>query len=104
MARIVWADPALDDLEEIAEYIELDDEGAAKRLVRRVFETVERLRDFPDSGRRPPELGRSRYRELVVDPCRIFYRHDNERVYVLYVMRSERELRNFILSERDGHR
>ena len=103
MARIVWADPALDDLEEIAEYIALDDEDAAKRLVRRVFEAVERLRNFPDSGRRPPELGRSRYRELVVGPCRIFYRHDNERVYVLYVMRSERELRNFILSERDGY-
>ena len=101
MARIVWADPALEDLEEIAEYIALDDESAAKRLIRRVFDAIERLRDFPDSGSRPPELGRSRYREIIVGPCRIFYRHSNDRVYVLYVMRSERELRNFILPVRD---
>ena len=102
MARIIWADPALEDLEEIAEYIALDDEAAAKRLVRRVFDAIERLRDFPDSGRRPPELIRSRYREIIVGPCRIFYRHAEDRVYILYVMRSERELRNFILSDRDG--
>lgn len=101
MARLVWADPAIEDLEEIAEYIALDSAIAAKRLVRRVFDAVERLRDFPDSGRRPPELGRSRYREVVVGPCRIFYRHSNERVYILYVMRSERELRNFLLADRD---
>ena len=102
MARIVWADPALEDLEHIAEYIALDNESAARRLVRKVFDAIERLRNFPDSGRRPPELDRSRYRELVVGPCRIFYRHTDERVYVLYVMRSERELRNFILTDRDG--
>ena len=102
MARIIWADPALEDLEEIAEYIALDDEAAAKRLVRSVFDAIQRLRDFPDSGRRPPELIRSRYREVIVGPCRIFYRHAEDRVYILYVMRGERELRNFLLSERDG--
>lgn len=101
MARIIWADPALEDLEEIAGYIALDNESAAKRLVKRVFDRIERLRDFPDSGRRPPELGHSRYRELIVGPCRIFYRHSGESVYILYVMRSERRLRNFVLLNRD---
>ena len=32
---------------------------------------------------------------------RIFYRHDRDRVYVLYVMRGERKLRKAALSERD---
>jgi len=100
VARIVWADSALEDLEEIAEYIALDNESAAKGLVKRVFDAVERLRDFPDSGRKPPELGRSRYRELIIGPCRVFYRHSNNLVHIIYVMRSERELRNFILSDR----
>ncbi len=102
MARLVWADPALEDLEEIAEYIALDNEDAAKRLVARVFAAIERLTELPDSGRRPPELGRSRYRELIVGPCRIFYRHTDERVYILHVMRSERALRNYLLADRDG--
>ena len=102
MARLVWADPALEDLEEIAEYIALDNEDAAKRLVARVFEAIERLAELPDSGRMPPELGRSRYRELIVGPCRIFYRHADDRVYILHVMRSERALRNYLLADRDG--
>ena len=101
MARLIWTESALQDLEEIAEYIALDDVGAAKRLVKNVFSTVERLEDFPDSGRRPPELKRTQYREKIVGPCRVFYRVEKESVYILYIMRGERQLRNYILSERE---
>jgi len=101
MARLIWAEPALKDLEEIAEYIALDDISAARRLVSKVFEAMEKLEKFPNSGRRPPELKRTQYREKIVGPCRIFYRVEKESVFVLYVMRGERKLRNYILSERD---
>lgn len=101
MAQVTWTEPALEDLEEIAEYIALDNLDAAKRLVQSVFDTVDRLRKFPASGRQPPELRNSRYREVIVGPCRVFYRHSENKVLVLYVMRSERELRNYILHDRD---
>jgi toxin ParE1/3/4 len=104
MARLIWTEPALQDLEEIAEYIAIDDVGAAKRLVKNVFSVVERLEDFPDSGRRPPELKRTQYREKIVGPCRVFYRVENESIYILYIMRGERQLRNYILSEREKSR
>lgn len=100
MAQIKWTEPALEDINEIAEYIALDKLGAAKRLVQNIFESVKRLKDFPDSGRVPIEISDSRYRELIVGPCRIFYRVDKDVVYVLYVMRSERMLRRFILDDR----
>jgi toxin ParE1/3/4 len=102
VAQLVWTAPALEDLDEIAEYIALDNSEAAKKLVQSVFDVVSRLSEFPDSGRRPPELSRSRYREVIVGPCRIFYRHTNKKVFILYVMRSERQLRNFILSDRES--
>jgi plasmid stabilization system protein ParE len=70
---------------------------AASRLVQRVFEKTERLADFPQSGRIPPELPNSVYRELVVPPCRIFYREDESDVLVLYVMREEQQLRSYML-------
>ena len=101
MARLIWTEPALQDLEEIAEYIALDDISAARRLVSIVFEVMEKLEKFPNSGRRPPELKRTQYREKIVGPCRIFYRAEKESVFVLYIMRGERKLRNYILSERD---
>lgn len=100
MAQIKWTEPALKDLDEIAEYIALDKPGAAKNLVKEVFRSVKRLKQFPESGRCPPELADTRYRELIVSPCRIFYRLDNSTVYILYVMRSERELRKFLLEDR----
>lgn len=101
MARLIWTEPALLDLDEIAEYIALDDPLAASRYVHRVFDRVERLQIHAKSGKRPPELPRSPYREVVVPPCRVFYRIEGETVYILYVMRSERLLRPYLLDNRN---
>jgi toxin ParE1/3/4 len=101
MARLTWTEPALLDLDEIAEYIALDNPLAASRYVKKVFDRIERLAAHPNSGKRPAELPRTSYREVVVAPCRIFYRVENDTVYILYVMRSERLLRTFLLEQRD---
>ena len=101
MAEIVWTEPALDDLDKIAEYIALDKLNAAENLVRRVFERVDRLSDSPNSGRKVPELSPSKYKEVIVGPCRIFYRVSEDTVYILHVLRVERDLRRFQLEDRD---
>lgn len=100
MAGVSWTEPALQDLDAIAEYIALDNPAAASPLVRAVFAKVERLQEFPESGRIPPELPASVYREVLIPPCRIFYRKDNKRVFILYVMREERQLRAYMLENR----
>ena len=100
MAQIVWTEPALTALDAIADYIALDDPGAAQGLVRRVFQHVEQLADHPRSGARPPELKRSRYRQITEPPCRVFYRHEKDHVYILFVMRSEQLLRASTLGAR----
>jgi toxin ParE1/3/4 len=101
MARLIWTEPALEDLGQIADYIALDDLTAAKRLVRRVFSKVELLQDFPEMCPAPHDLPDSRYRHLVVRPLRIFYRIEGDCVFVVYVMRSERLLRASDLAEHD---
>ncbi len=93
MACVIWTEPSIRDLEEIADYIALENADAARRLVKRVFDIVSRLENFPLSGKRPKELPDGRCREIIVPPCRIFYRCAKETVYVLHVMRSERVLR-----------
>jgi toxin ParE1/3/4 len=101
MVKIVWTEPAISDLNDIAEYIALDKVGAAKKLVHKIFSRVELLSGSPNSGRKPPELGEYRYREVIVGPCRIFYRNSGKEVIVLYVMRAERLLKNYVLEERN---
>ena len=98
MAEIIWTEPALEELNAIAEYIALDNPTAASRLVEEVFHKTDRLADFPQSGRVPPELPNSVYREILVPPCRIFYREDKQQVIVIYVMREERQLRAYMLA------
>lgn len=93
MAEIVWSEPALADLDAIADFIALDNPTAAADLVRKVFAHVEQLREYPESGPRPAELKGWRYRQLVEPPCRIFYRFERNTVYIVHVMRAERKLR-----------
>ncbi|MBQ1784405.1 MAG: type II toxin-antitoxin system RelE/ParE family toxin [Gammaproteobacteria bacterium] len=100
MAEVIWLEPALQQLDAIADYVALDNPVAARQLVARVFDVTERLQQFPQSGRIPPELPDSVYRELVVPPCRIFYREQDDSVLILAVLREERLLRNFMLATR----
>ncbi len=97
MAEVIWTAPALDDLNEIAEYIAFSNISAAKNLTQKVFDKISRLDNHPESGKRPLELSSLNYREVNVSPCRIFYKIDSDKVYILHVMRQERDLRRFIL-------
>jgi toxin ParE1/3/4 len=93
MAEVVWTEAALADLDAIADYIALENRAAAEAFVVRVFAHVGQLEAHPESGSRPAELGRkSRYRQIVEPPCRVFYRYDGGRVFVLHIMRAERLL------------
>lgn len=97
MAEIIWTSPALNDLNDIAEYIALSNVVAAKELVKKVFNKISRLEEHPESGKRPSELSNLNYREVNVNPCRIFYKVESDKVYILHVMRQERDLRRFLL-------
>ncbi len=100
MAEIIWSEPALADLDAIADYIALENPVAASELVKQIFGHIEQLVDHPESGSRPQELGKSRYRQIVEPPCRVFYRYDGHKVFILHVMRSERLLRKGQLAKR----
>jgi toxin ParE1/3/4 len=62
MAEVIWTEPTLNDLDTIADYIALDNPEAARKLVQRVFHHMEQLIEYPESGSKPPELRRMRYR------------------------------------------
>ncbi|NII74675.1 addiction module RelE/StbE family toxin [Dyella sp. SG562] len=97
---IRWTEPALAELDEIADYIALDDPQAAQALVQRIFDHVDQLAEHPNSGSKPPELKGWRYRQIIEPPCRVFYRVDEGEVVILYVMRSERLLKAAYLEGR----
>jgi toxin ParE1/3/4 len=101
MARLIWTEPALNDQDAIADYISLDKPEAAQRYVQRVFHAVERLSQFPQSGSIPPEIPHLPYRQVIVPPCRIFYREDGQDVLIIYVMRGEERFSEIVLTDRE---
>jgi toxin ParE1/3/4 len=101
MARLIWTEPAIADLEAITDYIALEKPDAATRYVQQVFAAVERLVRFPKSGKVVPEIPHLPYRQVIVPPCRIFYRVEGEGILIVYVMRGEQRLREIDLTERE---
>jgi plasmid stabilization system protein ParE len=93
MAKVIWADPAIQDLDAIADYIALDKPAAARQLAQEVLKAVEMLQRFPQMGSLPTELRGLPYRQLIVPPCRIFYRVEKKVVYVVHVLRGEQLVR-----------
>ena len=102
MAQVIWTEPALNDLNELAEYIALSNVVAAKELVQEVFDKVDRLEQHPKSGRVPPELKSLNYREVIVNPCRVFYKIEKQKIYILFIMRQERDLKKFLINKQQG--
>lgn len=99
MAKIIWTEPALTDLNAIAEYIAISNYSAAQELVAKVVDRVDVLAAHPLSGKIPEELSYLHYRELVVSPCRIYYKYEANSVYVLHILRQERDLQRFLISK-----
>lgn len=61
--KIRWSPTAASDLKSIREYISMDNPAAARKVAARIKEAVNRLINFPLSGRAGRVLGT---RELVI--------------------------------------
>jgi toxin ParE1/3/4 len=101
MVQVVWAQPALDDLQEIHHYIARDSAQYAQRMVEQIIEAAGLLKQFPQLGEVLHELPESGYRQRIVKPYRLIYREESARprVVIVAVIHASRDLPT-ILEER----
>ncbi len=92
MRKLIWTDPAVDDLQAIFDYISKDSEYYASVFIGELIQSVEKLIEFPDIGRIVPEYQRKDIRELIVQSYRIIYQIEQKRVLILTVVHGRREL------------
>jgi addiction module RelE/StbE family toxin len=92
VTSILWSPQALRDLEAIRDYIAVDSPRYAALMVERIAQAVERLRDFPQSGRIVPERNHAALREVIVRPYRIVYRLRPGTAEIATVFRASRVL------------
>jgi len=92
MAHITWTHQASKDLEQHYRYVAEQSQHYAEALVERIINTIERLEDFPLSGRVVPEFELYHIREVIVSNYRVVYRLKAERVEVPTIHHSSRPL------------
>jgi len=51
MVQIEWTERSLEDLKEIHDYIARDSKNYANLFVKRIYDSVQKLKDFPNFGR-----------------------------------------------------
>ncbi len=90
MTRIVWTEPAIVDLNSIHDYIARDAEVYADATVLELFEAVDRLLNFPHSGRVVLEVDDEDTREIIVGNYRVIYDISGEAVRILSVLHGAR--------------
>lgn len=91
MTEILWSPRAEADLKEIRAFIETDSPAWADLTVRRLVAAVDRLREFPDSGRIVPERQSPELREIISGNFRIVYRRKPALVEIATVFRGSRD-------------
>ena len=85
MARVTWTEQALDDLDAILLFIARDSTRYAQMFAQRVFQAIQRLDEFPLSGRVVLEIGQENIREIILQSYRIIYRLEADEAQILTV-------------------
>ncbi len=97
---VEWSRPASKDLENIIEYISQDNIDTAISIFKKIKSKCKTLNQFPERGRVVPELkayGIFSCRELVISPWRIIYRISDQKVFVLAVIDSRRNIEDILI-------
>lgn len=98
--QVIWTQTAQQDLRKIITYIAADGENQARNIYSAIKQKSANLEHMPLQGRFVPELsyyGILSYRELIYQSWRIIYRIEDNKVWVLAVIDSRRNVEDILL-------
>ena len=72
MAEIVWTESALNDLDDIGDYIAKDSIRYAELTVAKLFESPDILETHPLAGKMVPELQNEAIRRLIMEATELY--------------------------------
>ena len=90
--KVVWTQPAADDVVETVEYIARDSPSFATTLAQRICGAEDSLEELSERGRPFPDPAYPDFRELIVGPYRLVYEVEDERVVIHGVVHGSRQV------------
>ena len=102
MAEVIWSDSAIQDLNDIGEYIAKDIEKCAEITVNQLFSSTDILEDHPQAGKVVSEFEIDTIREIIRGNYRIVYQIiETQEIQILAVHHSARLLGNLTYPVKD---
>ena len=101
--KIVYSPAALNDLDEIFEYIEneLFNRSGAGNTVSKILSSINKLQEFPDIGAKLRQIinVNNEYRYLITGNYLTFYRHTDDTVYIDRIIYSRRDYMRILFDD-----
>ncbi len=97
--KVLWSKNAIYDLEDIIKYLKIDSIKITKDIFYEIKDECQKLYFFPERKRIVPELqqlGITKYRELIYKRYRIIFKIQEDKVFVLLVVDSSRNLEDIL--------
>ncbi|EKD27825.1 MAG: addiction module antitoxin [uncultured bacterium] len=88
----VWSSEALQDVDDIAEYITKDSKFYASSVVEKIISSTRILKKFPKIGRIVPEFEDENIREIFVYDYRLVYHILSNKILIVTVIHGKRKL------------
>ena len=94
MVEVIWTEQAIEDINNIAEFISKNSFRYAQIQVEKFFQTTSILENNPLIGRQVPETLDKSIRELIIGTYRIIYKVKTLKILILTVHHSSRSMDN----------
>jgi len=99
--EVTWTKSLEKDLNQIIEYMLSKEEfNTAKKIYEKIKNRIYLLDKIPEQGRLVPELQLlkiKKYREIIINPWRVIYTINKNKVFILLVIDGRRNLEDILL-------
>jgi plasmid stabilization system protein ParE len=98
--RVLIPSSVVYDLQEIVDYISDDSASTALKILDRLENRINSLKEYPERGRVVPELLNQNiieYHEIIESPWRIIYKMVESTVFILTVIDGRRNVQDILL-------
>jgi len=89
---VIWTPRARGDLKAIHDHIAKDSPLNAKKIAREMVQKPNILPEFPQMGRKVPEINDDNLREINLHPWRIIYHLRQDQIFIVTIVHKRRLL------------
>ena len=94
MVKLIISPEALDDLNEICDFIALDSDDRARNFITKIVDLIEDIPKFPRIGRMVPEYNNEEIREKIFNEYRVVYKLGKDKIEIVHIAHGSKLLSN----------